>query len=247
MSTTALTLTSESLEAAGIKTQLTQGDVVDVIVDELYDKIQEKLEKLPQPNIHTSNSMTEILKKRFLQDLVDNKVINKGQAEADTTYINAYSCSYTADPKKRVISKRINVDNGNSYDRVKDTQRLRLFDSQYDYIPNVTVIIQINFREEKIVKIASGEIKREITTTYSNEMFIDNPQSYKEFKKAITDSSLEHIDIFNSIPVKVTSDGKTISYANISRSVKSTVNKNIIKNQAPDIAKQLKGAFNIDF
>jgi RecG-like helicase len=243
MSTKALTLTSKSLEEAGIKTQLTQGDVVDVIVDDLYDKIQDSLENLPKvPN--DKEYLVECLKNKFLNELVSSKIITKDQATKYANRVNCFSFTYDSDDKKTITTQLINYYSNTSN---KESQRIKMYASTYAYIKECSGKLELVVKDNSCIKSSTGEeVSKEVHTHYSMDITITNTESYKDFKKSVERVGEEHKAIYDSIPVRQTSDYKFLSYTSLSRAVKSKVNKNIIRNQAPDIADQLKSSFSID-
>ena len=236
------TLTTQQLEQSGIKTNLNQNDIVEIISTEAYDKIMGSLESIPK--FHNYSTDYSKLDAQFIKKV---KASKHYQESMDITPSDINHFTKDVDKELSITYKSIDIEESNN-------DKIRLI------VKSHTSKILISGNVKLIFARYTGGINEsqgdfEVNGGSSRIEFRQNfPYKSSKTEEQILAEVEEHnqkvIDFYNNIPVseKINSDGvayKLISYDTIAKQARVHVNKNIIKNQAPEVTQQLNNLFGI--
>lgn len=231
-------MTTSVMEAAGIKTALNQNDVTEVIAQEAYDKIQELLHNAPKlPSFEPDKDALTKLGHDFVKELVKKGIISEEQSKAvgintklesekEGTYFDwvRLTTNETAKDVKVYLSTPTSWI---SYGTKEYTLIVTLNDIETEKVGGINITRTDSFRAEKKVKLP-GYTKEEIAII-------------------LKDHSDEIRQLYKDIPVAEKQNQKSIGFDSLYKLARVTVNKNIIKNQAPEVTAQLQKLFDIKF
>lgn len=228
---TSLALTQADLNEEGIKTQLTQNDVLEVIVEEKYQEAQnffKTVEQKANDFITNYNKLRdEIVYNNFLAFCKKNKITIPAGATKETINMNSYTTGsqYIHYPFPYLYS-----DKG----RQKATV---LSKSTNKYITKHTPELEFQARFDECINNAY------ITTRINTTVVFKIPSTAFD-KLEVLEKEIETSKIESD---KFVQDNKDIEfgYAAMLRQIKSTFNRELIKTGSPKLAKQIRESFGI--
>jgi hypothetical protein len=235
-------LTTAQLEQSGIKTSLNQNDIVEIIAVEAYDNIMQTIQSAPKFDVDLFN-MNEC-KEAFAKE------VNK---------LKGHNFIFTSD---NVSSTRSEYNGVNKLYTIKN---IFVQESNNESIKVYLESKTCNYNSEMscklcIVKYAdtikSGDLSTVLVEQYSGRfefaktVNLKASISQKQFETMLDNHNQAVSDLYNSIPVaekKSTGDFyKLVNFKSISTQARVSVNKNIIKNQAPEVTEQLNKLFGVN-
>ena len=235
-------LTTAQLEQSGIKTSLNQNDIVEIIAVEAYDNIMQTIQSAPQFDVDLFN-MNEC-KEAFAKEV--NKL--KGH---NLTFTSSDVSTNGSDYKginKSYIYNRIQVEESNN-----ESVRVYLKKSIYTYNSEASFKLKIM---KYVDSVTSGDLSTVLfeqcngRLEFAKKVNLKASISQKQFETMLDNHNQAVLDLYNSIPVAektTTSDPyKLVNFKSISTQARVSVNKNIIKNQAPEVTEQLNKLFGVN-
>lgn len=235
------TLTTQQLEQSGIKTNLNQNDIVEIISTEAYDRIMASLESIPK---FSSKEDYSKLDAQFIKKV---KASKHYQESMDITPSDIDHFRKDVIKDLVITCKSIDIEESNN-DKIRlivrsNTSKIlisgsvKLMFSKY--------ITGIN-ESQGDFEVNGGSSRVEFRQIFPYKSAKTEEQILAEVEK----HNQEVMDFYNNIPVseKINSNGvayKLISYDTIAKQARVHVNKNIIKNQAPEVTQQLNNLFGI--
>lgn len=234
------TLTTQKLEQSGINTNLNQNDIVEIIAVEAYDNIMQAIQNAPKFNVDLYNM--DKCKEAFAKEVNKIKGHNLTFTSSDVSTsgsdyksIESYSCN------------RIQVIESNN-----ESIRVFLQRSTYTYNSGGSFKLRIMSYPDSVT---SGNLSTVLFEQYggrlefSKKVNLKASISQKQFETMLDNHNQTVLELYNSIPVaEKTTNGdpyKLVNFKSISTQARVNVNKNIIKNQAPEIIQQLNTLFGI--
>lgn len=236
------TLTTQQLEQSGIKTNLNQNDIVEIISTEAYDKIMGSLESIPKFHNHSTDYSK--LDAQFIKKVKASKHYEESMdiTPSDISH-------FTKDVIKDLLItyKSIDIEESNN-DKIRlivklHTSRILISGSVRLMFAKYTGGIN---ESQGDFEVNGGNSRIEFKQIFPYKSVKTEEQILAEVEK----HNQEVMDFYNNIPVseKINSNGlayKLISYDTIAKQARVHVNKNIIKNQAPEVTQQLNNLFGI--
>ena len=238
------TLTTSQLEQSGIKTNLTQNDVIEVVATEAYESMMKQIEQIKKFDSSVFNDYSK-LDKQFLKKIhsykhyspslnITEHDINHSNQSGERTHIEIYN---------------FEVSEMNNSDKIKVYCNLKSISVATNATLKLYVHKYADDTKETIngFNYYSGNPRVEFSEIYNYK----NPLS-KEEMQSKADAYNEIVrGVYDSIPVteKFDSAGnryKTVSYDGFVKQARINVNRNIIKNQAPEVAEQINKLFGME-
>lgn len=236
------TLTTQQLEQSGIRTNLNQNDIVEIISTEAYDRIMASLESIPKFNAcfidHSKLDAQFIKKVKASKHYQESMDITSSEIE-----------HYTKDATKdlSITYKSIDIEESNN-DKIRlivksHTSKILISGSVKLMFSRYTGGINESQGDFEVVGGSSRVEFRQIFPYKSSK-------TEEQILAEVEEHNQEVMDFYNNIPVseRINSNGvayKLISYDTIAKQARVHVNKNIIKNQAPEVTQQLNNLFGI--
>jgi hypothetical protein len=238
------TLTAAQLEQSGIKSSINQNDIVEIISTEAYDRIMQSIESVPKFDLDAYQDYSKI-DAQFMKKIKASKHYNESLGVENNTIYHSFRDNVD---KIQLDVKDIHVEEGTN-DKIK----ISLRNSSKTLILSGNLRLAISGTIQDISEV-NGEFS--VYVASRTIQFIDT-YSYKasKSKEQILSNIEIHnqkvMDFYNSIPVSEKRNAygdlsKVISYDAIAKQARVHVNKNIIKNQAPEVVEQLNKLFNIN-
>jgi hypothetical protein len=238
------TLTAAQLEQSGIKSSINQNDIVEIISTEAYDRIMQSIESVPKFDLDVYQDYSKI-DAQFMKKIKASKHYNESLGVENNTIYHSFRDNVD---KIQLDVKDIHIEEGTN-DKIKISLRNNI--KILALSGNLRLTISGTIQD---ISEVNGEFNVHVASR--TIQFIDM-YSYKasKTKEQILSNVEIHnqkvMDFYNSIPVseKRNSYGdlsKIISYDAIAKQARVHVNKNIIKNQAPEVVEQLNKLFNIN-
>jgi hypothetical protein len=238
------TLTAAQLEQSGIKSSINQNDIVEIISTEAYDRIMQSIESVPKFDLDDYQDYSKI-DAQFMKKIKASKHYNESLGVENNTIYHSFRDNVD---KIQLDVKDIHIEEGNN-DKIKISLRNNI--KILALSGNLRLTISGTIQD---ISEVNGEFNVHVASR--TIQFIDM-YSYKASKtkeQILSDVEIHNqkvMDFYNSIPVseKRNSYGdvsKVISYDAIAKQARVHVNKNIIKNQAPEVVEQLNKLFNIN-
>ena len=238
------TLTAAQLEQSGIKSSINQNDIVEIISTEAYDRIMQSIQSVPKFDLYDYQDYSEV-DALFMRRIKASLHYNVSLGVEDNCIYHSFMDS---GDKIQLDVKDIHVEEGTN-DKIKISLqhktktsflsgRLRLtISGKIDDVSEVND----NFRVDINNRIVQFTDYYSYKSTKTKEQILSDVEKHNQ----------KVMDFYNSIPVseKRNSYGdlsKVISYDAIAKQARVHVNKNIIKNQAPEVVEQLNKLFNIN-
>ena len=235
------TLTTQQLEQSGIKTNLNQNDIVEIISTEAYDKIMGSLESIPKFDNHSRDYSK--LDAQFIKKV---KASKHYQESMDITPSDIDHFTKDATKDLSITYKSIDIEENNDKIRlIVRSHTLKILISGSVKLMFSKYITGIN-ESQGDFEVYGGSSRIEFRQNFPYKSSKTEEQILAEVEK----HNQEVMDFYNNIPVseKINSNGlayKLISYDTIAKQARVHVNKNIIKNQAPEVTQQLNNLFGI--
>lgn len=238
------TLTAAQLEQSGIKSSINQNDIVEIISTEAYDRIMQSIQSVPKFDLYDYQDYSEV-DALFMRRIKASLHYNVSLGVEDNCIYHSFQES---GDKIQLDVKDIHVEEGTN-DKIKISLQHKTKTSFLSGRLRLTI-------SGKIDDVSEVNDNFRVDITNRTVQFADY-YSYKstKTKEQILSDVEKHnqkvMDFYNSIPVseKRNSYGdlsKVISYDTIAKQARVHVNKNIIKNQAPEVVEQLNKLFNIN-
>ena len=236
------TLTTQQLEQSGIKTNLNQNDIVEIISTEAYDKIMSSLESIPKFNNHSTDYSK--LDAQFIKKVKASKHYEESM---DITPSDIGHFTKDVDKELSITYKSIDIEESNN-DKIRlivksHTSRILISGS----VKLMFSIHRDGFNESQgDFEVIGGNSRIEFRQIF----LYKSAKTEEQILAEVEEHNQKVIDFYNNIPVseKINSNGvayKLISYDTIAKQARVHVNKNIIKNQAPEVTQQLTNLFGI--
>ena len=238
------TLTAAQLEQSGIKSSINQNDIVEIISTEAYDRIMQSIQSVPKFDLYDYQDYSEV-DALFMRRIKASLHYNVSLGVEDNCIYHSFVDS---GDKIQLDVKDIHVEEGTN-DKIKISLQHKTKTSFLSGRLRLTI-------SGKIDDVSEVNDNFRVDINNRTVQFVDY-YSYKstKTKEQILSDVEKHnqkvMDFYNSIPVseKRNSYGdlsKVISYDAIAKQARVHVNKNIIKNQAPEVVEQLNKLFNIN-
>lgn len=238
------TLTAAQLEQSGIKSSINQNDIVEIISTEAYDRIMQSIQSIPKYDLSDYQDYSKV-DAQFMKKIKASKHYNESLGVENNTIYHSFTDGCD---KIQLDVKDIHVEEGTN-DKIKISIQHKTKTSYFSGNLKLTI-------SGKIDDVSEVNDKFRVDINSRTVQFVDY-YSYKstKSKEQILSDVEKHnqkvMDFYNSIPVseKRNSYGdfsKVISYDAIAKQARVHVNKNIIKNQAPEVVEQLNKLFNIN-
>lgn len=238
------TLTAAQLEQSGIKSSINQNDIVEIISTEAYDRIMQSIESVPKFDLDVYQDYSKI-DAQFMKKIKASKHYNESLGVENNTIYHSFNG--IVDSIKLDV-KDIHVEEGTN-DKIKISLRNSI--KILALSGNLRLTISGTIQD---ISEVNGEFNVHVNSR--TIQFIDT-YSYKtsKSKEQILSDIEKHnqrvMDFYNNIPVSEKRNAygdvsKVISYDAIAKQARVHVNKNIIKNQAPEVVEQLNKLFNIN-
>ena len=238
------TLTAAQLEQSGIKSSINQNDIVEIISTEAYDRIMQSIQSVPNFDLYDYQDYSKV-DAQFMKKIKASKHYNESLGVENNCIYHSFMES---GDKIQLDVKDIHVEEGTN-DKIKISIQHR---TKTLYLSG-RLRLTISGKMDNISEV-NDKFRVDIS---SNAVNFSDYYSYKitKTKEQILSDVEKHnqkvMDFYNSIPVseKRNSYGdvsKVISYDAIAKQARVHVNKNIIKNQAPEVVEQLNKLFNIN-
>ena len=238
------TLTAAQLEQSGIKSSINQNDIVEIISTEAYDRIMQSIQSVPKFDLYDYQDYSEV-DALFMRRIKASLHYNVSLGVEDNCIYHSFVDS---GDKIQLDVKDIHVEEGTN-DKIKISLQHKTKTSFLSGRLRLTI-------SGKIDDVSEVNDNFRVDINNRTVQFVDY-YSYKstKTKEQILSDVEKHnqkvMDFYNSISVseKRNSYGdlsKVISYDAIAKQARVHVNKNIIKNQAPEVVEQLNKLFNIN-
>ena len=238
------TLTAAQLEQSGIKSSINQNDIVEIISTEAYDRIMQSIQSVPKFDLYDYQDYSEV-DALFMRRIKASLHYNVSLGVENNCIYHSFMDS---GDKIQLDVKDIHVEEGTN-DKIKISLQHKTKTSFLSGRLRLTI-------SGKIDDVSEVNDNFRVDINNRTVQFVDY-YSYKstKTKEQILSDVEKHnqkvMDFYNSIPVseKRNSYGdvsKVISYDAIAKQARVHVNKNIIKNQAPEVVEQLNKLFNIN-
>jgi hypothetical protein len=240
------TLTAAQLEQSGIKSSINQNDIVEIISTEAYDRIMQSIQSIPQFDLYDYQDYSKV-DAQFMKKIKASKHYNESLGVENNTIYHSFT-DISSNDKIQLDVKDIHVEEGTN-DKIK----ISLQNKTKTLYLSGNLRLTISGKIDDVSEV-NGQFRVDINSR--TIQFVDY-YSYKASKtkeQILSDVEIHNqkvMDFYNSIPVseKRNSYGdlsKIISYDAIAKQARVHVNKNIIKNQAPEVVEQLNKLFNIN-
>lgn len=248
------TLTSQDLASAGINSQLTSNDLVEVVAHDIYENylkainnaedcgnaIKEQYYKLLDPEV---NKMKLALSKYLLKDSAVLRVDDEDDY-SDEYFEGIVTSFASADKYWPQMGMSI------VYLKEKDKGTIAETSSRSFAFPNfkekkalVKLTITAGVKTEKeSVKIGtiSGEIENTTKKTFTQIITV-NLSRFKEFSEVIAAHNKDVAALVKLLP-----KNGVLSVERFTREARVKMNKKIISNQSPDFKEKISALFNIN-
>lgn len=236
------TLTTQQLEQSGIKTNLNQNDIVEIISTEAYDKIMASLELIPKFDNHSTDYSK--LDAQFIKKV---KAFKHYEESMDITPSDIGHSIKETTKDLSITYKRIDIEEINN-DKVKLIVRSNTSKILISGIVKLNIHKYTSYINESQGNFQFSGGNRGVE--FSDMFSYKSDKSEEQILAEVEEHNQKIMDFYNNIPVseKVSSDRviyKLISYDAIVKQARVHVNKNIIKNQAPEVTQQLNNLFGI--
>lgn len=239
------TLTTQQLEQSGIRTNLNQNDIVEIISTEAYDRIMASLESIPKFNNNHFKDYSK-LDAQFIKKVKASKHYEESM-DITPSDINHHQYEDNTTKKLLITYKRIDIEESNN-DKIK----LILKSSTYSiFISGNLKLDFTRYSENNNESQGDFEVFRGCSRIVFSQTFpYKSAKTEDQILAEVEEHNQKVMDFYNNIPVseKIDSNGivyKLISYDTIAKQARVHVNKNIIKNQAPEVTQQLNNLFGI--
>jgi len=233
---TETSLTLKSLEDSGIKTQISQSDLIDIVVQDRHEKIQIEVNSINEISIKLQKRFTdflEIQKSNFLKELqkVDPSVM---MANITLKYANQYNGL----PISKISFKE---DSYAKTDNIYELKRENLWTLPGDKEPPVLIL------QCSISGGTEGDVAGLKGITYVSRSSKIYTKEIKVPAKAMASFYRDRIE-FEKIcdDFLATFPNPRINLNKLARDTKVRMNKAILKNQSPALQEQMKRLFAID-
>ena len=238
------TLTAAQLEQSGIKSSINQNDIVEIISTEAYDRIMQSIESVPKFDLNVYEDYSKI-DAQFMKKIKASKHYNESLGVENNIIYHSFRDNVD---KIKLDVKDIHIEEGNN-DKIK----ISLRNSSKTLILSGNLRLTISGTIQDISEV-NGEFNVHINGRTIQFVDIYSYKASKSKEQILSNIEIHNqkvMDFYNSIHVseKRNSYGdvfKVISYDAIAKQARVHVNKNIIKNQAPEVVEQLNKLFNIN-
>ena len=238
------TLTAAQLEQSGIKSSINQNDIVEIISTEAYDRIMQSIESVPKFDLDVYQDYSKI-DAQFMKKIKASKHYNESLGVENNTIYHSFRDNVD---KIELDVKDIYVEEGTN-DKIKISVR----NSSKTLILSGNLRLTISGTIQDISEV-NGEFSVYVASRTIQFIDIYSYKTSKTKEQILSNIEIHNqkvMDFYNSIPVSEKRNAygdlsKVISYDAIAKQARVHVNKNIIKNQAPEVVEQLNKLFNIN-
>jgi hypothetical protein len=238
------TLTAAQLEQSGIKSSINQNDIVEIISTEAYDRIMQSIESVPKFDLDAYQDYSKI-DAQFMKKIKASKHYNESLGVENNTIYHSFRDNVD---KIQLDVKDIHVEEGTN-DKIK----ISLRNSSKTLILSGNLRLAISGTIQDISEV-NGEFNVYVASRTIQFIDIYSYKTSKTKEQILSNIEIHNqkvMDFYNSIPVSEKRNAygdlsKVISYDAIAKQARVHVNKNIIKNQAPEVVEQLNKLFNIN-
>lgn len=235
-------ITTAELESKGIKTSLSQNDLVEIIADNKYQKAVEELSALAKQWEEFEQRRKDI-EQFYIQQTKEELRKKKILSEEDLNSLDKLGLRFDGEKSKYV--------NKLSIDENGDSVKITLSSIWFHH----------TFRDAKEKKLTKGVFTKDFLvgddtkenktphfkiTEYNRKNIVISAEydlsKNKEIDKYIKDFDTYQKrieEVFNSIPGREGASTKTLSISKFTREARVAINTNILKSQAPEILEAL--------
>ena len=224
-----IALVQSDLNQEGIKTQLTQNDLIEVVVEERYKEIMKRFDSLAEERKNIINA------------------ISFGQIENDhkDTFINKYKKLYNIDNVKSFSIWNSRTDKNESVPLCHIN--IHRIDKKTDNIGLGTSNITIPTKNSHLsfsLDLALCEQKKDETITLNIRLNtnIKIPKNHPSLN--IKDRIIKYNEDATAFAKEVA--GVNMNYESLTREIRTSFNKKLIVNGSPKLSEKIKEVFKID-
>lgn len=238
------TLTAAQLEQSGIKSSINQNDIVEIISTEAYDRIMQSIQSVPKFDLYDYQDYSKV-DAQFMKKIKASKHYNESLGVENNCIYHSFQES---GDKIQLDVKNIHVEEGTN-DKIKISLQHKTKTSFLSGRLRLTISGKIDDVSEVNDNFRVDINNR--TVQFADYYSYKSTKTKEQILSDVEKHNQKVMDFYNSIPVseKRNSYGdvsKVISYDAIAKQARVHVNKNIIKNQAPEVVEQLNKLFNIN-
>lgn len=228
-----VTVTSSSLTEAGIKTQLDQNDLIEIVVSESFKKFEEELESLNNQGIALTKKCEKIR-----EDYRDRarksfaKTIKKPLEKIEVACID-FPARYPGykSPVTHIKKERRGRSDYGAYEL--------FIDDRYTPTRFKTMKLLVSFTES-VTDHRGGGVQAE------KYLRLQKDFKFEEVPKSLWEELEVEIEAHNKAVKKfVESHPGTISQTATEKQIRTKLNKNILKSQAPEIKRKIEQLFGL--
>lgn len=230
-------LTTQTMEEAGIKSTISQNDIIDLVVSEHVEKIREQVEALSGATRSVVDKFAAVInghRKKFLKELqdagivpVDTEIDRIRTTNSNTGGNLAYAVTLSmADDQHSKVDGMIRISQHNS--TTIPTIGFDLFMTYHEKDVKSEVIMKGVTLEVDTMKIWKKSVKV-------------SDKTMAEIRSALVEANENCVQFYKMFP-----DGR-FNPNKMAKEAKNKMNKKILRNQAPGIADQLSSIFGMEF
>lgn len=227
-------LTTKTMEEAGIKTQINQNDIIDIVVSDQVEKMRARVDALTALGEKIHQKFMSVInghKEKFLKELQA-----AGIASGDTTIDDIYSSS---SGHNTLYTTRL-IFAEDTHSRVEGMMVIQQGNGKG--IPTSAFDLALSFRltekKEEPSPVKGVTFSHTSDSIWSKKMKVPE-KIVAPIREALKAANEECQNFYSQFPNGRFNPNK------IARDAKNTINKKILKNQAPGIAEQLNSIFDI--
>ncbi len=246
-SLTTSNLTASDLQTAGVETKINQNDLVEIIASGIHENVLNELSRITEKKKELvcfySKYQTDFVKlktEEFIKTLISKKLLKKTDViQTSQVFSGGKTITYLYDGNsgKKV---GVNILTENTSGNNLYTYLHSINPSWYSDASSATISV-IKKIEEKV----SG-VNMVTQQVFSKKVSIPTPTKLiEDVRKDMDQLHKDSMILWESIPSKIVAHGKLISLEQFTKISKISINKEILKNQAPDMINQIEKLFNI--
>lgn len=235
-----LVLQTADLKTAGINTQLTSNDLLEVIANDIYEKILSEVHAVADAEKVLRDKYASIMKPEF--DQMRDQLVSAKMLKPNEEFNTGYSKVNGDDWQSCFNCIGVEITERDKGTLVKRDHRA--FSVNYPKSPETKVLLKIstdNRSEDKSEKINGISCKINVETRRSFEKVITiSTNRFKELIKEIRDYNVRVDEVMRLIP-----PNGLLSYEKFTRDARVKMNKKILSSQPEEFRKKISNLFNI--
>lgn len=241
-----LALTQKDLNDEGIKTQLTQNDLLEVIVSEKHKEFTDEYDLLEKRALEIETKLNEFHKNQVREAIEKMFKKLKITVNLDNSYHNVYDSKVSFTGKSTDPS--IKNENGVYIHRpttYREKQKTIIGESRQWSINTVSAGPGVTINKSFTADVSITEKKTDtldITTKYSIKGLnvVVNTPAYKKLLDELNAHNKHCSEFIKRY------QGVDLRYESILKEIRVAFNKKLIVDSAPNLRKRISGAFNIE-